>query len=199
MNARALWLVLAVASPVLAFPANKVVQGPRLLEAADSYLGLVTPSAAPAQEVHLLDNLQLSHDASLPVPVPQDDGGGAGSAVRSDMLPILALVVSLLVGFGIGHLIVRDQNGFVLWLLVDVIIIAATSVLHGFGFWYLGYGGVGSLLLLVSHVIQALDVYAKGGGGKLVEMARERSILVSSAARPEPALPGAVRLLAASF
>jgi hypothetical protein len=197
MNARSLLLALVIASPALAFPSGKVLQNLHLLEASDSPLGLVAAPRAPA----LVGALELSADVPIPAPaVPADDGGGAGEGVRSSLAPEVALLISLIVGFGLGHLIAQDRPGFVTWLIVDAVIIVATSVIYAITpFWFLGWGGLGSLLLLASHIFQALDVYPKAGGAKLVDRARDQAILVSTAGRPDPAWPGAVRLLAASF
>lgn len=202
MNARALWLILVVAAPALALPSGKVVRTLHLLDASDSYLGLVAaPEASPeADAPSLVGTLKLSQGLPLPAPSPLDDGGGAGT-VRSDLTPVLALLVSLIVGFGLGHLVIRDRDSFVLWLIVDIVICVASGVLHAVTpFWFLGFYGIGSLLLLVSHIIQALDVYPKAGGGQLVERARDRTILVSRAGQANPLWSGGgVRLLAASF
>lgn len=116
------------------------------------------------------------------IPAPLD----YGSAVSSDTRAVLALVLGLLVGFGIGHLVARDRGGFILFLVVDIVIIAVSSVFHfatrGF-FW-----GIGGLALLISHIIQGLDAYASAGGERLVQEVRKNTVLIADTGR-DSALP----------
>jgi hypothetical protein len=102
--------------------------------------------------------------------LPLDDGGG----VSSDTRQVLALLLGLLVGFGIGHLVARDRDGFILFLIVDLAIITISSVLFFATPFRLGY-----LALFISHVIQGLDAYAKAGGGSLVEHTRTRAVEIA--------------------
>lgn len=109
-------------------------------------------------------------------PVPLDEGGGVSAETRQ----IMALVFGLVLGFGIGHLIARDKDGFILFLALDLgICILATVLdvaLHTDLFWALG--GLG---LLISHVIQGLDAYASAGGPRFVQRARDKAIAISGA------------------
>jgi hypothetical protein len=98
-------------------------------------------------------------------------------------------LLGLIVGFGLGHFVARDRNGFILFLVVDIAIIVVASVLqfaifHGFWFGYLG--------LLISHVIQGIDAYAQAGGERILERTRQSAVRIATAApapgRDEPAI-----------
>jgi hypothetical protein len=40
-----------------------------------------------------------------------------------------------------------------------------------------GFGGIGGVALLISHLIQVIDVYGKAFGTKLLDRARENMVL----------------------
>jgi hypothetical protein len=150
--------------------------------------GSYIPSEAPP--MRLLDGLRFSFQDHFPL----DTGGGSG--VSNDLRPILALVLGLLIGFGLGHLVARDRNGFVLFLIVDLVIIllgGGLGLVPGIGL--LG-GGLAGLALLVSHIIQGIDAFEKAGGGRIVEWTREHSVEVASV-REE--VPVTFRLLGLAF
>lgn len=122
-------------------------------------------SASPA--LRLSDDLRFR---LAQTPAPLDQGGGVSSDVRQ----ILALILGFIPGFGIGHLIARDRDGFILFLIVDIALYAlAFTVGHFLGgpFW-----GLGGLIWIVVHVIQALDAYAEAGGERIVQAVRERAV-----------------------
>src|SRR6185312_16564439 len=88
-----------------------------------------------------------------------------------------ALVLGLFLGFGTGHLVARDRDGFILFLVVDLAIIVVSSVFKlAVGGWIWGLGGVA---LLVSHVIQGVDALGKAGGPRIVEETRKKAVLVA--------------------
>jgi len=188
MHPRLLLLSMMLTSPVMAAPAAL-----HLIHAGD-----VTPSTVPllaqdpgAQPI----SFHLSAPA-LPSPLSPtlDEGGGAG--VRSDLAPVLAILLSALVGFGTGHLVAGDQQGFILFLLVDLVILAVDIVLLNLTpLW-----GLANIAFLISHIVQVLDVYPKVmGGSRLVERARQRSIALASAFGPDPALPATTRVFGLAF
>jgi hypothetical protein len=168
-----------------------------------------TVSFAHAQEgrhARLLDGVQLAesfhanltpegftdalHYGRLHEPLRQEGGrGGGGGAISGEVRQVLALVLGLFIGFGTGHLLVRDTDGFLLFLVVDVAIIVVSSVFRFAigGGWFWGLGGVA---LLVSHVIQGIDALAKAGGPRIVEVMRERAVQVAdvSGGRDAPAI-----------
>lgn len=110
-------------------------------------------------------------------PLRQESGGRGGGAVSGEVRQILALVLGLFIGFGTGHLLVRDHDGFILFLIVDVAIIVVSTVFRwAVGGWFWGLGGAA---LLVSHVIQGIDALGKAGGPRIVELTRQRAVQVA--------------------
>lgn len=175
--------VLAVSSPGGASSSEQV--RPTVLDLVDEVkltLGDLSlesdwvPSSSPV--LKLFDPLRF---AAQQIPPPLDFGGG----VSQDTRAILGLLLGFFVGFGIGHLVVKDRAGFILFLIVDIVIIAVTSPFGYFTrglFWY-----VGGLALFVSHVIQGLDAYSHASGESLVRAARERSIQLANIGRDSAA------------
>jgi hypothetical protein len=145
------------------------------------------PSAAPA--LRLLDGVRFDREG---VPSPLDQGGGVDSGTRQ----ILALLLGLLVGFGTGHLIAQDRNGFVLWLIVDIAIILATA---GLGYFVAPFGLIGGIALILSHVFQGLDAYGRAGGEKIIQRTREKEIRVASSGSGLFPAVSTSRLFALSF
>jgi hypothetical protein len=110
-------------------------------------------------------------------PAALDAGGGMDSELRQ----ILALLLGFFPGFGIGHLIAHDRDGFILFLVIDVVLYVVGGI---FGFWVIHHGifwGLGGLVWLVVHIIQALDAYGEAGGPRIVQQLRERAVELSSA------------------
>lgn len=108
----------------------------------------------------------LKQEAGSPL-MPLDAGG----AVSGDTRRLVGLLLAVFIGFGTGHLVVGDSDGFVLFLIVDLAIVVASSLLWGVARFPLGY-----LALVISHLIQAVDVWQKGGGGRIVEQMREKAV-----------------------
>src|SRR3954470_19372257 len=129
MNPRAILLALLLASPALAStPALHLIH---FEDAAPSTVPLLAPESAALPYSFHLPALQFQGEVpSLPLPPPAmpDEGGGAG--VSSDVMPLLAILLSLFVGFGTGHLVVHDRDGFILFLVVDVVLWAVGGVLN---------------------------------------------------------------------
>lgn len=185
---------------------------PRLLHYEDlppSTVPLLAPEAAQLPFTAHLPALNLQGRGAMSTPLPlslpamPDEGGGAG--VSNDTLGVLGILLALFIGFGTGHLVVRDRDGFILFLIVDVVILVVASVLSfavapGLGWWWLGYNGLGGLALLVSHLIQVLDVYGKAfGGGRILDRARDSTMVIDKPAWPEPQMPATHRVLRFSF
>ncbi|MCI0572482.1 MAG: hypothetical protein L0Y66_17135 [Myxococcaceae bacterium] len=131
----------------------------------------VQAAATPAATAPGLD--ALAADALVGRAGTQELPLDAGGAVSSDTRQLVALLLGLIVGFGTGHLVARDTNGFVLFLVVDLAIITTATILASlvgppFRLLYLG--------LVASHVIQGLDAYGKAGGEQIIERTRERAV-----------------------
>ena len=182
---------MLLASPALAStPALHLVH---FEDAVPSTVPLLAPESAALPFSFHLPALQLKSElpsAGLPLPLPAmpDEGGGAG--VSSDVQPLIAILLSLFIGFGLGHLIVHDRDGFILFLVVDVVIIAVTSILGVVTpLWWLGYGGGGLLF----------DLPPDPGAGRLRQGVRHQAAGSSASqhsppgaapGRPRPAAPG---------
>lgn len=107
-------------------------------------------------------------------PLPLDEGGGVSGETRQ----ILALILGFVPGFGLGHLIARDKDGFILFLIIDVAIYALWGTL---GFVLKGpFWGLGGLVWIVVHIIQGLDAYAQAGGPRIVQRLRDKAVEVAS-------------------
>ena len=118
----------------------------------------------------------------------------SGSALRGESRQVLALLLGVIVGFGLGHLVAQDREGLILFLVVDIAIVIASVILDvaaGFHFFWLG--------LLVSHIIQGLDAYGEAGGQRLVERARERAVELASQATPTSPPPVTTRVFSLTF
>ena len=123
------------------------------------------PSEAPA--LRLTDGLRFDREGLRAL----DSGGG----VSSDLRQILALILGFIPGFGIGHLVAGDRDGFILFLVIDVALYVLWGVTWGvlkFG----PFGYIGGVVWLVVHIIQALDAYGEAGGPRIVQAIRERAV-----------------------
>jgi hypothetical protein len=150
-------LVLAVAALALAAPAPA---------RADLSLGLVAFDGAPAPRAHLeVGALALDGAPLLPSPLAAlDEGGGAGARGHR-VEPVLALVLGIIPGFGIGHLIANAPS-WVIWLVVDVVL--AVVFWGPFIYWNgrPGYFPVFNLLILVERIIEGIDAFRWAEGGR---------------------------------
>lgn len=190
MSVRVGLLLLFVASPAM------VVAAPESAGAANedssvSAAGITLSSTADGRQASLLQGVSLesAYQPSLFGASTLMDGlhfdlqdrypleGGA--AIDAGTRPLLALLLGLIVGFGLGHLVARDREGFILFLIVDLIIVAVSSIIPwaipGVG-WFWGLGG---LAKLVSNIIQGIDAYSQAGGGRIVEWTRERTVQIA--------------------
>lgn len=141
--------------------------------------------------LRLTDGIRFASSAS---PLPLDRGGG----LDSDLRQILALVLGFVPGFGLGHLIARDKDGFILFLIIDI----ALYVVFGTVGWVLRWGpfwGIGGVVWLVVHIIQALDAYGEAGGARIVEIMRERAVEIAGASRHREAPAATAKVFEYSF
>jgi hypothetical protein len=155
------------ADPTVSFAHSLEGRHARLLEGLE-LAATFKPSVTPP--LRLTDATRF---ALMGTPLPLDTGGALDGETRQ----VLALVLGLFLGFGTGHLVARDRDGFILFLVVDLAIIVVSSVFRiAVGGWFWGLGG---LALLVSHVIQGIDALGKAGGPRIVEETRKKAVLVS--------------------
>ncbi|MHB1844649.1 MAG: hypothetical protein ACYCWW_07430 [Deltaproteobacteria bacterium] len=95
-------------------------------------------------------------------------GGGAGDP---DTNALLAFLLGLIPGFGLGHfLIAGDSAGGTQWLIIDIIFLVVLIVLDSFIFY--GpleiFGLLADLGWLIEHIFQGLSAYHAAGGRKVV-------------------------------
>ncbi|MFY0522598.1 hypothetical protein ACN28I_05105 [Archangium gephyra] len=162
------------ADPTVSFAHAMEDRHARLLDGAQPAARFQHAETSPLAAMGSWDALRFGR---FDEPLRQEGGGRGGGAVSGEVRQILALVLGLFIGFGTGHLLARDTDGFLLFLLVDVAIIVVSSVLRwAVGGWFWGLGGAA---LLVSHVIQGIDALGKAGGPRLVEATRQRAVQVA--------------------
>ncbi|MGZ3458835.1 MAG: hypothetical protein ACXU86_10085 [Archangium sp.] len=177
----------SAADPTVSFARSMEGRHARLLEGLE-LAATFKPSEAPP--LRLTDALRF---ALADAPMPLDTGGGVDAETRQ----VLALVLGLFIGFGTGHLVARDRDGFILFLIVDAAIIVVSSVFRlAFGGWFWGLGG---LALLVSHVIQGIDALGKAGGPRIVEETRQKAVQVADVSGGREAPPITTRAFAFTF
>jgi len=176
-----------LADPTISFAQSMEGRHARLLEGLE-LAATFKPSITPA--LRITDSMRLG---LMGAPLPLDTGGAVDAEVRQ----ALALILGLFLGFGTGHLIARDRDGFILFLIVDAAIIVVSSVFRfAVGGWFWGLGGVA---LLISHVIQGIDALGKAGGPRLVEAARKRAVEVADVSGGRDAPPVTTRAFAFTF
>ncbi|HZA50221.1 MAG TPA: hypothetical protein VE549_05740, partial [Myxococcaceae bacterium] len=131
------------------------------------------PSAL--EPLRVTDGLRFGSET----PRALDEGGGLSSDVRQ----ILALLLGFIPGFGIGHLIAQDRDGFILFLIIDIALYALGVTVGWVAGGHAYFWGLGGLIWLVVHIIQALDAYAEAGGDRIVQRTRERAVGIASVGR----------------
>jgi hypothetical protein len=173
--------------PTISYAQSMEGRHARLLEGLE-LAATYKPSITPA--LRITDSMRLGLAGT---PLPLDTGGAVDAEVRQ----ALALILGLFIGFGTGHLIARDRDGFILFLIVDAAIIVVSSVFRiAVGGWFWGLGGVA---LLISHVIQGIDALGKAGGPRIVEATRERAVEVADVTGGRDAPPTTTRAFAFNF
>jgi len=146
-----------VAAAVIAFASP-------LRARADHGLTLTRLDGAPASPaLHVeVSRLQLGSQ-----PLLLDDGSGAGGGAD----PVLALVLGIIPGFGLGHY-VAGSSQWTRWLIIDVLLLAGAIVLTA--------ADIGALTALVwlavvvERVIEGIDAYRAAGGKSVAGPSRER-------------------------
>lgn len=140
--------------------------------------------------LRLTDGIRFAASES---PLALDRGGG----LDSDLRQVLALVLGFIPGFGLGHLIARDKDGFILFLIIDIVLYVLWGTIGRFvwaPFW-----GIGGVVWLVVHIIQALDAYAEAGGPRIVEIMRERAVEIAGGSRHRDAPAVTAKVFEYSF
>lgn len=115
------------------------------------------PSLSPP--LRLTDGIRFSHTR-----LPSLDHGGA---LDEGSRQTLAMTLGFLVGFGVGHLVARDSNGFALFVIVDVALIMGAILLDVF--LHGPFAVLGIATLVASHVVQGIDAFNEAGGAPLAD------------------------------
>src|SRR5512138_1843468 len=111
--------------------------------------------AAPRLDVPALQLDEASASLALEGGVP---GGGSGAG-RVD--PVVALVLGIFPGFGLGHYVAGSPR-FTTWLLVDVVLLAALIVASSTDAHPLDT--LAWVATVVERVFEGLDAYKAAGG-----------------------------------
>jgi hypothetical protein len=125
---------------------------------------------------HLVPPLQLG---SLAL----DEGSGAAGGTE----PVLALVLGIFPGFGLGHYVAGAA--WQSWTLIDAILLVGLIVVTAADLGVLEV--LAWIATVVERVIEGLDAYHKAGGGRIAARASSRERL--AAAGPPDPVRGRVR------
>jgi hypothetical protein len=111
---------------------------------------LSADGAAQAPPAHLVPPLQVGA-------LTLDPGSGAGGGGTE---PVLALVLGIFPGFGLGHYVAGAP--WQKWALIDTIVLIAAIVVTAADLGVLEI--LAWIALVVEHVIEGIDAYGKAGG-----------------------------------
>jgi hypothetical protein len=131
--------------------------------------------AGAAPRAHLVPSLALGGLAL-------DPGSGAGSGTE----PVLALVLGIFPGFGLGHYVAGAA--WQSWAIIDVLILVAAIVVTAADLGVLE--ALAWIAIVVERVIEGLDAYHKAGGGRIAARTTRREPVVASGP-PVPVRDGA--------
>ncbi len=162
-NALLLAFLFAIVCPVAA-RADLTLQHP------------VFSDAGAAQDGHLVPPLHLG---SLAL----DGGAGAGGGTE----PVLALILGIFPGFGLGHYVAGAawQN----WAIIDVLLLVAAIVVTAADLGVLE--ALAWIATVVERVVEGLDAYHRAGGGRIGERTASSHERLAAIVPPEPIRDGA--------
>ena len=165
--AEAGWLTLPEEDPVrkaIIVAALFTLAGPAEARALELSLARFDSAARTEPRAHLVPPLQLGE--------PALDGAGAGGGNE----PVLALVLGIFPGFGLGHYVAGAA--WQSWALIDVVILIAAVVVSAADLGVLE--ALAWIAVVVERVIEGLDAYHKAGGGKIAARPSRRDIAVAA-------------------
>ena len=146
-------------------------------------------SSASAPAPRLLPRLALDGELAWAA------GEGSGAGMTRGERQVLALILGIIPGFGIGHA-VAGSPAWILWLVVDIILL----VVLGFGFWWGPYwwggglGGLGAAIFVVERVLEGYFAYRAAGGRAIAALLPEAPGLAMAPALRGTAAPLGVTL-----
>lgn len=163
-----LWLALALGSAVLLGGAAARAETRLSLGAPRLQLEHPAPHLLDAH----LDLFGLGALAELPLG-QLDQGGGAGRALHTDAetRQVLSFILGIIPGFGIGHLLAGSHDGFVLFLIVDVVLLTADILFCSLAPDPLC--ALGWVVTVVERVFEGYDAYTSSGGARLAQRSVE--------------------------
>lgn len=169
-------------------------------------LGLLVAVAAVAGRADARLRLEMpTFEVERVVPrLGQDLSFAGGGARGDDMTPVIAFLLGLFPGFGIGHLFAGDQEGFTFWLVVDLVVLAVFIVVSAVFLWRAAIfvNALVWIVWLALHVVQGFDAMESAGGSNplrnMGKPARRKPNKASRRALPEEA-PSAVAPSLLSF
>ncbi len=127
-------------------------------------------AAAPraAARAHLVPPLRLDDGRALAV----DTGSGAGGGNE----PVLALILGIFPGFGLGHYIAGAA--WQTWTVIDVLLLVGLIVVSAVDSGPLY--ALAWIATVVERVIEGLDAYHKAGGGRIASREARREVVVAA-------------------
>jgi hypothetical protein len=162
-NALLVAALFAIACPVAA-RAGLTLQHPVFTDAG----------AAPA--ARLVPPLQLGS-------VALDTGAGAGGGTE----PVLALILGIFPGFGLGHYVAGAA--WQSWTLIDVVLLVAAIVVTAADLGVLE--ALAWIATVVERVVEGLDAYHRAGGGRIAARTAPSRERLAAAGPPEVVRDGA--------
>ncbi len=142
----------------------------RLLVAVPILALLAAPAVARAQSLRLssLSGERAAPGAHLVPPLELgalavDTGSGAGGGTE----PVLALILGIFPGFGLGHYVAGAA--WQSWAIIDVILLVAAIVVTAADLGVLE--ALAWIATVVERVVEGLDAYHRAGGGRLAARA----------------------------
>ncbi len=131
---------------------------------------------AAAPGAHLVPPLRLGALA-------RDAGSGAGGGTE----PVLALVLGIFPGFGLGHYVAGAA--WQSWALIDALLLVAAIVVTAADLGVLE--ALAWIATVVERVVEGLDAYHRAGGGKIAARAPSARERLAALGSPEPLRDGA--------
>jgi hypothetical protein len=136
----------------------------------------VFADAGAAAGAHLVPPLRLGS-------IALDTGAGAGSGTE----PVLALILGIFPGFGLGHYVAGAawQN----WALIDGLLLIAAIVVTAADLGVLE--ALAWIATVVERVVEGLDAYHAAGGGRIAARTASTRERLAALGPPEPVRDGA--------
>ena len=112
--------------------------------------------------------------------------GRHGTCDNTGDLALLAGIVGFFIGFGIGHLITGNVTGFVIWLLIDLVVIGVFFIAlpaTSFSEWWV----ISIIALAVDRVLEAFSAAASATRDHVAldALPPERDVLTGAPSAPQ--------------